>query len=145
MYCVFADLFRLGGVNSVEVDLIGVLSPQSDAVAALTNCFHAFTDQDECLIRNICLNGLCINDDGSFKCICMPGYLLDTSGRMCIGAVFRLVCLHSSSFFNSSFDLNFQLCWKVADSVMLVVLSCESKHTSQRKKKNPPKSLGKIP
>lgn len=46
--------------------------------------------------------------------------------------------------FNSSFDLNFQLCWKVADSVVLVVLSCESKHTSQ-KKKNPPKSLGKIP
>lgn len=74
----------------------------------------------------------------------MPGYLLDTSGRMCIGAVFRLVRLNSTSFlFSSSFDLNFQLCWKVVDSVMLVVLSCESKHTSQ--KKNPPKSLGKIP
>lgn len=58
----------------------------------VTNCFHLFTDQDECLIRNICLNGLCINDDGSFKCICMPGYLLDTSGRMCIGAVFHPAC-----------------------------------------------------
>lgn len=100
VFGIFADIFRLGGDNSEEVDLTpGVLSPSSDAVAALTNCFHAFTDQDECLIRNICLNGLCINDDGSFKCICMPGYLLDTSGRMCIGAVFPLSCSHALPLF----------------------------------------------
>jgi len=42
-------------------------------------------DTDECLIRNICLNGMCINEDGSFKCICKPGYLLDGTGRFCVG------------------------------------------------------------
>ena len=52
-------------------------------------CKHSlcrFSDQDECLIRNMCLNGLCINEDGSFKCICKPGFLLMASGRMCVGA-----------------------------------------------------------
>lgn len=50
------------------------------------HCLCPSPDQDECLIRNMCLNGLCINEDGSFKCICKPGFLLMASGRMCVGA-----------------------------------------------------------
>lgn len=40
---------------------------------------------DECSIRNMCLNGMCINEDGSFKCICKPGFQLASDGRYCRG------------------------------------------------------------
>jgi hypothetical protein len=40
---------------------------------------------DECSIRNMCLNGMCINEDGSFKCICKPGFQLASDGRYCKG------------------------------------------------------------
>lgn len=44
-----------------------------------------FSDMDECSIRNMCLNGMCINEDGSFKCICKPGFQLASDGRYCKG------------------------------------------------------------
>lgn len=43
------------------------------------------TDHDECAGTNICLNGMCINEDGSFKCLCKPGFTLASSGRYCTG------------------------------------------------------------
>lgn len=33
----------------------------------------------------MCLNGMCINEDGSFKCICKPGFALAPNGRYCTG------------------------------------------------------------
>lgn len=33
----------------------------------------------------MCLNGMCINEDGSFKCVCKPGFSLASSGRYCTG------------------------------------------------------------
>ncbi|XP_073729872.1 fibrillin-2 [Misgurnus anguillicaudatus] len=31
----------------------------------------------------MCLNGMCINEDGSFKCLCKPGFTLNPSGQYC--------------------------------------------------------------
>uniref|UniRef100_A0A8C9MFK3 EGF-like domain-containing protein n=1 Tax=Serinus canaria TaxID=9135 RepID=A0A8C9MFK3_SERCA len=41
-------------------------------------------DHDECATTNMCLNGMCINEDGSFKCICKPGFVLAPNGRYCV-------------------------------------------------------------
>lgn len=41
-------------------------------------------DIDEC-INNPCVNGQCINTDGSFRCECPMGYRLDISGVRCEG------------------------------------------------------------
>lgn len=49
--------------------------------------FFPFSDHNECAITNMCLNGMCINEDGSFKCVCKHGFTLASSGRYCTGAV----------------------------------------------------------
>eukprot|EP00061_Rhincodon_typus_P015135 g42649.t1 len=41
-------------------------------------------DHDECATTNMCLNGMCINEDGSFKCICKNGFVLAPNGRYCV-------------------------------------------------------------
>ena len=41
-------------------------------------------DIDECeRIENICMNGLCENTNGIFRCICDQGYTLDENGSNC--------------------------------------------------------------
>lgn len=47
--------------------------------------FSCPPDHDECATTNMCLNGMCINEDGSFKCICKPGFALAPNGRYCTG------------------------------------------------------------
>lgn len=38
-------------------------------------------DVDECALNpNVCLNGLCVNNMGSYSCNCEPGYSVLTTG-----------------------------------------------------------------
>lgn len=42
-------------------------------------------DLNECLLMpGICDGGDCVNTDGSFRCDCLQGYVLDSTGRKCI-------------------------------------------------------------
>ena len=42
-------------------------------------------DIDECsLIDDCCINGKCINTDGSYMCECPNGYHLDSDGHTCV-------------------------------------------------------------
>ncbi|KAF6210291.1 hypothetical protein GE061_013395 [Apolygus lucorum] len=42
-------------------------------------------DLNECeFMPNVCSGGDCINTDGSYRCICPTGYVLDGSGKKCI-------------------------------------------------------------
>lgn len=42
------------------------------------------SDVNECL-RNPCANGICINNQGSFRCECPTGFQLQTDGKTCLG------------------------------------------------------------
>ena len=45
-----------------------------------------FEDINECKqFPDICENGYCINMDGSFRCDCDQGFVLDSTGHTCIG------------------------------------------------------------
>ncbi|XP_059151338.1 fibrillin-1-like isoform X1 [Physella acuta] len=42
-------------------------------------------DINECTAKpGICKNGICINTDGSFRCECRPGFVLDATGVNCV-------------------------------------------------------------
>lgn len=44
------------------------------------------TDIDECrVIHDVCKNGECVNDRGSYHCICKTGYTPDITGTACVG------------------------------------------------------------
>lgn len=40
---------------------------------------------DECEHSGMCPNGECINMDGSYKCVCKPGYKQSPNQQICIG------------------------------------------------------------
>lgn len=44
------------------------------------------TDVNECLtISDACVNGQCINSQGSYRCKCMEGMVLGSDGKTCMG------------------------------------------------------------
>lgn len=43
-------------------------------------------DIDECkVIHDVCRHGECVNDRGSYHCICKTGYTPDITGTSCVG------------------------------------------------------------
>ena len=49
-----------------------------------------FVDVDECRhLSNLCENGECINNDGSYRCKCKMGYKLDPTGKKCVGKCYQ--------------------------------------------------------
>ena len=46
-----------------------------------------FLDIDECKQDGICKNGRCMNEHGSFKCVCDRGFTTSSDGKACVGRV----------------------------------------------------------
>lgn len=49
-------------------------------------------DIDECQTSGICMNGRCVNTEGSFRCECPPGLAIDVDGRVCVDTHMRTTC-----------------------------------------------------
>lgn len=49
------------------------------------NGIHVILDVDECrTVKDICENGDCINKQGSFQCVCPPGFEISPDGTKCV-------------------------------------------------------------
>ena len=42
-------------------------------------------DIDECITNNGGCSQICANEVGSYKCLCYPGFVLETDEHLCIG------------------------------------------------------------
>ncbi|XP_047458686.1 latent-transforming growth factor beta-binding protein 1 isoform X2 [Mugil cephalus] len=77
-------------------------------------------DMDECQLQGVCQNGNCLNTVGSYRCMCKPGYVPDSTLTTCIpntpaiqeekGACFRLVSSGKQCLHPVSAQLSKQLC-----------------------------------
>lgn len=50
------------------------------------------SDINECQTPGICMNGRCINSEGSFRCECPTGLAIDVDGRVCVDTHMRTTC-----------------------------------------------------
>lgn len=52
-------------------------------------------DIDECkVIHDVCRNGECINERGTYRCLCNLGYTTDITGTLCVGRFFIMVFVY---------------------------------------------------
>lgn len=42
-------------------------------------------------VEPACINGNCINTHGSYECECETGYVLDNTGRVCLGRIWLII------------------------------------------------------
>lgn len=54
-------------------------------VGFCVNVCVSLTDIDECQTPGVCMNGRCVNTQGSFRCECFAGLTVGVSGRICVG------------------------------------------------------------
>lgn len=80
----------------------------------------------------MCRNGICVNGDGSFKCICNPGYKLSPDGHFCIGMSIYPLDLKNYFFFTSFIifrdrSIYVFLCRKMYQKINSVILRHDSR------------------
>ena len=51
----------------------------------ITTVLFNSLDIDECAEENVCANGECHNEDGTFSCRCNPGFEPNYDGTECVG------------------------------------------------------------
>lgn len=68
--------------------------------------FLCILDIDECSSQpGICVNGECINSQGSFRCQCPHGFTLGPDRRTCLGKYIYLSVHEEDTLFSASVPL----------------------------------------
>uniref|UniRef100_A0A8C5Q5M4 Fibrillin 1 n=1 Tax=Leptobrachium leishanense TaxID=445787 RepID=A0A8C5Q5M4_9ANUR len=87
-YCEIIPLNR--NTEAMEYKHSRMISPSYTVCAC-------FSDIDECDTAGICMNGHCVNTDGSFRCECFPGLAVGLDGRVCVGKNLSFADTHMRS------------------------------------------------
>ena len=59
------------------------------------------SDVNECLLGNICGRHVCVNLEGSYRCECQNGFVLNSITKQCKGLFFSVLiaCAHELMFY----------------------------------------------
>uniref|UniRef100_U3J6C1 Latent transforming growth factor beta binding protein 2 n=1 Tax=Anas platyrhynchos platyrhynchos TaxID=8840 RepID=U3J6C1_ANAPP len=68
-------------------------------------CPCTWADQDECQNEVYCINGECLNTDGSYHCFCSLPLVLDATGNRCVNLSGRADALEE-------YEIHLDVCWQ---------------------------------
>ena len=51
----------------------------------MVNKWLCLTDENECTKSQMCPNGQCVNLQGDYQCLCLPGFKSSANKKYCIG------------------------------------------------------------
>lgn len=79
------------------------------------------TDKDECMYFPCKHGGTCVNNDGSYQCICPPGFTGPTCdlGNFVNHQIVKLLCMYSCICFPST-SIMYVLCFKALKFSFLI-------------------------
>ena len=81
--CESTVVFVLCGDNVLRIITVHTVPTPPVCVCVCVS----LSDVDECQSQALCVNGVCVNSEGSFSCIsCPPGYTVSADGELCQGA-----------------------------------------------------------
>uniref|UniRef100_A0A663DVE4 Latent-transforming growth factor beta-binding protein 1 n=1 Tax=Aquila chrysaetos chrysaetos TaxID=223781 RepID=A0A663DVE4_AQUCH len=88
--------------------------PQEDLLSGKVS----FTDQDECQNEVYCINGECLNTDGSYHCFCSLPLVLDATGNRCVNLSSRAGEPKPPLQHTFEYEIHLDVCWQtVADYI----------------------------
>lgn len=76
-----------------KVEASSVWSSLLPPMAPATIIKLLITDINECAMPGMCRHGDCLNNPGSYRCVCPPGHSLGPSRTQCIGKTWGLLVL----------------------------------------------------
>lgn len=85
--------------------------------------FHTLLDIDECKQRRMCTNGRCVNELGSFRCVCDRGFTPSVDGKSCVGTT--TVIWFSFERWSSGFFARLATATKLCFAPLIVCNCCD--------------------
>lgn len=93
------DIKRLELLRFAKVSICCIRPHKFSERRRVITCNSSYSDINECVSPGACIGGQCIDEAGSYRCVCFEGYEYDEQGRRCVGEFSSLPSINIGSGF----------------------------------------------